>query len=172
MMNDGITFDRAFIKQTAKYLFWSAAATLVSYSCYMLLTRIYTFSFMGATMIASLVANTFSYFTNHYFVFIEQCRNFQPRQLFISYIEFMSSRLFTCFLESLVLTFFIEVLSFYDIAVKAVSGLIFGILNYLFTKLVVFEERSEKYLFCKKQIQLKRSSMKSSLRGIWSVRYL
>lgn len=172
MRFDGVHINKELVRQTAKYVAWGVTSSAVSYSCYLTLTRLLDLYFFAATIIASILANTFSFFANKRYVFITEQKDECVKKIVRSYFEFLSSRLLSCLLESSILTYFINQLGMYDITVKCVSGIIFGILNFFFTKIIIFEENNEKIIEIRKNNQLRKSAIHSSIRDRWSIRYL
>lgn len=167
-----IQMNREFIRQTAKYIAWGLTSSMISYSCYLTLTRFFDLYFFPATMIASFFANTFSFFTNKRYVFTVDQKHGEGGSNLKPFIEFLSTRLLSCMIESGLLIYFIEKLGMFDITVKIVSGIIFGVLNYLYTKLVVFEDFTVRLNEYRRNRELHKSAMLSSLRQRWSIRYL
>ena len=172
MQIGGMQINRVFIKETIRYILFGLSGSGLSYGCYFLFTRPLDFDFLPATMIASLIANTYGFFMNHKFVFVSQKEDFQRKEMGRQYFEYISSRLFSCLLEALVLTYFIDTLGMFDILVKTISGFIVGVLNYFFTKCVVFEDTTERFTDRMKLVENKCSRIGYTVRSKWSTRYL
>src|SRR5574344_1092388 len=160
-----IRIDKDYIKETLRYILFGLTASMVSYICYFILTRPFNLDFFPATMIACLIANTYAFFVNHQFVFIKNRDKNEHDEISLPYFEFVLSRLLNCFLESLVLTYFIDELGYFDFLVKAVSGTILGIINYVFTKMMVFGKVAVHKVNYMKLITLKCSKWSSSVKN-------
>jgi len=167
-----IRIDKTYIHETMRYLLFGLSGSGVSYACYILFTRAFEISFIPATLMASFLANTYGYFVNNKFVFISAQSESQGRDSSLRYLQYLSSRLFLCFTESVVLSYFIDTLGMYDIMVKCVSGSVVGILNYLFTKLVIFAEKNDRFAGYVKSVEGKYAHLRSSVRSRWYTRYL
>lgn len=172
MQVGGININKTFVRETARYILFGLSGSGVSYGCYFLLTRPLDIEFLPATMMASFIANTYGFLMNNKFVFVSSSSNTQRKEIAVQYLEYLSSRLLSCLIEALILNYFIDTLGMYDILVKTISGVIFGILNYLFTKLVVFEEQNERFNERMKSVEIRFAKIGSSMRNHWSTRYL
>ena len=129
---------RAFLKkhrQVMDYLFWGAATTGVNYIAYFLLTRVLRASTVSANTAAWAVAVVFAFWVNRAFVFHGE------GNLAKAFLLFTGGRVFSGALETGILWLFVELLNLYDVPVKILASVIVVILNYIFSKFIIFVKR-------------------------------
>ncbi len=127
-------------KEQILYLIFGALTTLVNLAAYFLCRSI-NFSVAGATIIAWFMGVLFAYVTNKLFVFESRVKNF--RQLLFQIAEFFGYRLFTGLLDLGIMYLTVELLTFYEPAMKIISNIIVIILNYVFSKLIIFKKQKK-----------------------------
>lgn len=144
-------FKKLFNCETVTYLFYGIAATVLNWGIYWLLcfvSGIPVNSPLPEHAVLSLIANSiaftvaliFAFFTNKYIVF--KSKGTGIKQSFIEFLYFTVARLFTFFLESVILT----ISSFFGlnlIIMKIIAGIIVVILNYVFSKMLIFKKEKE-----------------------------
>lgn len=92
-----------------------------------------------ATVIGQILSITFAYVTNKIWVFGSKTNS--SKELFKEIISFYGCRGFTFFLDLLVVTkLFIEILGYPDVPVKIIGNVIIILLNYIFSKLWIFDK--------------------------------
>ncbi|MBH7663165.1 GtrA family protein, partial [Clostridioides difficile] len=103
-------------------------------------TRIINFTFLLSNSLSWSIAVLFSYITNKFFVFKSEKTEF----LFLlkEFVSFLSCRLFSGFIEILLMYLMIDLFSLNDILVKIGTNIIVIILNFVFSKVVVFKHRN------------------------------
>ncbi|MDO0469775.1 GtrA family protein [Clostridioides difficile] len=122
--------------ETILYLFFGALTVLINIITYLFFTRIINFTFLVSNFLAWSIAVLFSYITNKFFVFKSEKTEFFF--LLKEFISFLSCRLFSGFVEILLMYLMIDLLSLNDILVKISTNIIVIILNLIFSKIVVF----------------------------------
>lgn len=130
-------------KETISYIFFGVATTLVDYAAYILLTSSLVAMNEGwANVLSQAIAILFAFFVNKLFVFED--RSMKLKTFVIQFVEFVSMRLITLGLNSLLFWLLIEKLSMNDLIIKAIVSVIVIILNYIFSKLIIFRKKKDK----------------------------
>ncbi|ENY8346849.1 GtrA family protein [Clostridioides difficile] len=126
--------------ETILYLFFGALTVLINIITYLFFTRIINFTFLLSNSLSWSIAVLFSYITNKFFVFKSEKTEF----LFLlkEFVSFLSCRLFSGFIEILLMYLMIDLFSLNDILVKIGTNIIVIILNFVFSKVVVFKHRN------------------------------
>lgn len=121
------------------YLFFGVMTTIVSFLTYVLCARLFLFNAVVSNIVSWIISVLFAYITNRKFVFKSKKTNFVP--LIKEMLSFFGSRIFSGFIETLLIYIFVDLLGLYDIAVKLAATIIVIILNYIFSKLLVFKNK-------------------------------
>lgn len=119
------------------YGIFGALTTILAWFIYWAATRMLAMRPMTASVLAWFLAVLFSYATNRKYVFHSKVSTFAG--IIKECLSFMASRLGTGIFDLVVTFIFIEWLNFYDMPVKIISNIIVVILNYVFSKLLVFK---------------------------------
>ncbi len=122
-------------KEQILYIVFGAATTLVNIASYFLLSKL-PLSTAIATILAWLISVIFAFFTNRKYVF-EASKNGFLKQLF----GFFSMRIATGVLDLLIMILFVDALEFNDMLIKVLSNILVIILNYIFSKFLVFKSK-------------------------------
>ena len=131
-------------KEIVLYVFFGALTTLVNYAVYFALTVSFfkpdvPLLLQAANLLSWLSAVVFAYFTNRKYVF-ESKTSSKQREFFL----FFLSRLSTLIIDAAIMGVFVSLLSFNDKIIKIFSQIAVIILNYVFSKLIVFKKGGEK----------------------------
>ena len=121
-------------KQPLLYIVFGIATTLVNFLAYFLLSML-NFDVVISTILAWLLSVLFAFFTNRKYVFNSVKKDFL-KQL----IGFFSMRVATGVLDVLIMLLFVDVLEFNDLLIKLLSNVLVIILNYIFSKFLVFKK--------------------------------
>lgn len=121
-------------KEQILYIVFGAATTLVNIVSYFLMSNL-PFGTAIATSLAWLISVIFAFFTNRKYVF-EASKNSFLKQLF----GFFSMRILTGALDVFIMILFVDVLEFNDMLIKVLSNILVIILNYIFSKFLVFKK--------------------------------
>ncbi|MCI9977260.1 GtrA family protein [Clostridioides difficile] len=124
-------------KETILYLFFGAFTTIVNIISYLFFTRVISFNFITANAFAWILAVLFAYVTNKFFVF--ESKIIKLRFLFKEFLSFVSFRLLSGIVEMLTMYIMIDLLFVNDIIVKIFTNIFVIILNYLFSKMIIFK---------------------------------
>ncbi|HBG2784429.1 TPA: GtrA family protein [Clostridioides difficile] len=126
-------------KETILYLFFGAFTTLVNIVSYLFFTRVILFNFMVANALAWILAVLFAYVTNKFFVF--ESKRIEIKFLFKEFLSFVSFRLLSGVVEMLIMYVMIDLLFVNDVIVKVFTNIVVIVLNYLFSKMIIFKEK-------------------------------
>ena len=128
-------------KEVISYLFFGALTTVVDFVSYFLLTRFLHLGEGFSNVLAQFVAILFAYVTNKLFVFEDKSSDF--KKLIIQFGKFFSLRLVTLVINSVMFIIMVDKLGINDIITKAIVVVIVIILNYIFSKLIVFKGKEK-----------------------------
>ena len=123
-------------KETILYLFFGAFTTLVNIVSYLFFTRV--IFFMVANALAWILAVLFAYVTNKFFVF--ESKRIEIKFLFKEFLSFVSFRLLSGVVEMLIMYVMIDLLFVNDVIVKIFTNIVVIVLNYLFSKMIIFKK--------------------------------
>ncbi|AXB65679.1 TPA: GtrA family protein [Clostridioides difficile] len=126
-------------RETILYLFFGAFTTLVNIVSYLFFTRVILFNFMVANALAWILAVLFAYVTNKFFVF--ESKRIEIKFLFKEFLSFVSFRLLSGVVEMLIMYVMIDLLFVNDIIVKAFTNIVVIVLNYFFSKMIIFKNK-------------------------------
>ncbi|HBG4142721.1 GtrA family protein [Clostridioides difficile] len=125
-------------KETILYLFFGAFTTLVNIVSYLFFTRVILFNFIVANALAWILAVLFAYVTNKFFVF--ESKRIEIKFLFKEFLSFVSFRLLSGVVEMLIMYVMIDLLFVNDVIVKVFTNIVVIVLNYLFSKMIIFKK--------------------------------
>ncbi|AUA38032.1 membrane protein, GtrA family [Clostridioides difficile] len=125
-------------RETILYLFFGAFTTLVNIVSYLFFTRVILFNFMVANALAWILAVLFAYVTNKFFVF--ESKRIEIRFVFKEFLSFVSFRLLSGVVEMLIMYVMIDLLFVNDVIVKIFTNIVVIVLNYLFSKMIIFKK--------------------------------
>ncbi|MCC0694880.1 GtrA family protein [Clostridioides sp. ES-S-0048-02] len=125
-------------KETILYLFFGAFTTLVNIVSYLFFTRVTSFNFMVANTLAWILAVLFAYVTNKFFVF--ESRRVELKFLFKEFLSFVSFRLLSGIIEMVIMYIMVDLLFVNDVIVKVFTNIVVIVLNYLFSKAIIFRK--------------------------------
>ena len=121
-------------KELFLYIVFGILTTLVNIITYLFFTRIFGINYLISNIIAWIISVLFAYFTNRIWVFESSNTNI------IKEISlFFGGRLFSGIVDVGFMYVFIEILSLNDFISKIIIQILVIILNYLFSKLIVFK---------------------------------
>ncbi|MCC0639476.1 MULTISPECIES: GtrA family protein [unclassified Clostridioides] len=126
-------------KETILYLFFGAFTNLVNIVSYLFFTRVISFNFMVANALAWILAVLFAYVTNKFFVF--ESRRVELKFLFREFLSFVSFRLISGIIEMVIMYIMIDLLFVNDVMVKIFTNIVVIVLNYLFSKMIIFRKQ-------------------------------
>ncbi len=127
-------------REVISYVFWGIMTTIVNYVVYFICTRLFGAGYIAGNIVAWILAVLFAYATNKKFVFCTPWDSLSRvvREL----LSFVSGRVASLVIETVILYVFIDLLHFNDIVVKLFSNIIVVILNYIFAKVFAFRKKN------------------------------
>lgn len=122
------------------YAICGGLTTLVDFAVYFILTRYCGMedSETLAQTISVIVAIFFAFVVNKWFVFLD--KRVDIKTLLTQFISFASMRAVSGVVQIGAFWLFADVLGLYDMAVKLVAAVVVVILNYIFSKLIIFKK--------------------------------
>lgn len=139
--------------EVVRYLVFGVLTTVVNFIVYFTVTAIFgDHTYLAANIAAWVVAVAFAYVTNKLFVF--ESKSWEKAVVVKELGAFVSARVFSLLVEELGLFVMIDLLRFdawsIDVIIMAVSGATIAklamqfvviVLNYIFSKLVIFKKK-------------------------------
>ena len=122
-----------------RYIFFGGCTTLVNLVCYYVLRLATPINMNIANTISVMAAILFAYFVNSRFVFRSEAENLKQR--FCEFTKFVGARLSTMIIEVGGVWLMAEVMHINDLIAKFVIQFIILVLNYIFSKFLVFTKK-------------------------------
>jgi len=123
-------------KEIVLYLIFGVFTTLVNILSYLILAKIFGINNFISNVMAWFLSIIFAYVTNRIFVFESKNEN-----ILHEFSLFIVGRGLSGILDSLLFYTFVILLMFDDVLSKIVINIIVIILNYVFSKWIVFKEK-------------------------------
>lgn len=123
-------------RELISYGFWGILTTILNYGIYFIFTKSFNINYLFSNIIAWLFAVIFAFITNKIFVFQSTLWNFSI--VFNELWQFISARLFSVIIETIILYTFVNCLSFRDDILKIFTNILVIIINYVLAKFVIF----------------------------------
>ena len=124
------------------YGVFGVLATVVDFGSYLILTRLLNADEHFSNVAAQIIAMIFAFFTNKFYVFGD--KDCKAKHVLIQFLEFISLRIVTIIINSAMFSFMIEMFNLNDILTKTFVAVVVIILNYVFSKLIVFKKKEDK----------------------------
>lgn len=125
-------------RETISYLFFGVVTTIVNYSCYLSL-RFFNVHYVVANTIAWIAAVTTSYITNKLWVF--HSKSWESSVILREIVLFAGARVISLGLETVFMVLMVELLHFDDRIMKIIAEFFVVIINYVFSKLIIFRKK-------------------------------
>lgn len=120
------------------YVFFGGLTTLVNWVGYWLLADVFHVPYLWATAIAQVLSILFAYVTNRIWVFESKAKGFSA--VFWEMVRFFGCRAASFVLDLLCMRIGVGGLHINDMVMKLLSNVIVVIVNYVFSKLIVFRK--------------------------------
>lgn len=120
------------------YVFFGGCTTFVNLCTYYLLRAVTDWNYNVENIISISLSILFAYFVNSRFVFQSQAQGF--RQRFSELLKFISARLTTMLIEVGGVWLMVDILQMSDRLSKLMVQFVVLLLNYFFSKLLVFRK--------------------------------
>lgn len=124
------------INEKILYLFFGGLTTLVNIVTYRLLTSLFEFNYMTASIMAWLISVAFAFFTNKYYVFKSKSNDLASG--FKEIIGFLIFRVLSLFLDLCTMYILVGILRINDIYAKIIANVLVVVANYFASKLIIF----------------------------------
>lgn len=118
-----------------RYIFWGGCTTLVNLVSFYLM-RIAVLPLMAANIISIILAILFAYVVNSRFVFHDSCETLKDH--IQPFVKFISARLVTMVIEVGGVWLLAVVMGFHDMVAKFCTQFLVLVLNYIFSKFLIF----------------------------------
>lgn len=118
-----------------RYIFWGGCTTLVNLVSFYLM-RIAGLPLMAANIISIILAILFAYIVNSRFVFHDSCETLKDH--IQPFVKFISARLVTMVIEVGGVWLLAVVMGFHDMVAKFCTQFLVLVLNYIFSKFLIF----------------------------------
>lgn len=129
-------------KETILYIIFGVFTTIVDATVFYIFNDIIGVKYILSTIVAWVVAVLFAYMTNKFFVF--NSRNISIAQIIKEGIYFFAARLLSLGFTILWMILMVEILSVDEFISKLVVNVFVVIINYFFSKLVIFKNKNVK----------------------------
>lgn len=131
-----------YIKKTEamRYLVFGALATVVNIAVFALFNAVGAATLVSNT-IAWIISVLFAYITNKYCVF--ESKTTSAKDLLREFISFVVARLATFGIETLMMLVTIDFWHWNALVMKVIANIVVIILNFVFSKLFIFKNKSE-----------------------------
>ncbi len=124
------------------YGIFGVLTTVINLAAYYVLYNILSWSNLGSTALAWLVAVIFAFITNKIWVF--DSRSMEWKVVLHELISFFACRLATGAFDMIVMYVAVDVMAWNEMVWKLLSNVIVIILNFIASKLVIFKNKQEK----------------------------
>lgn len=120
------------------YLVFGVLTTLINIATYTFLTKVFNINYLISNIIAWILSVIFAYITNKLYVF--ESKSFKKSILLKEILSFFAARLFSLGVDMSFMYITIGLLKYNDILMKVLSNIIVIILNYVFSKFIIFKK--------------------------------
>lgn len=128
-------------REVILYVFFGGCTTLVNILSYFVLTDLMHLDYLVSNAQAWVLSVLFAYVTNRIWVFQSSAAGFAA--VFKEIVSFFGFRLFSGGVDMLIMYLAVSVLHFPDKPVKILSNVLVIVLNYIFSKLVIFRKKEK-----------------------------
>lgn len=125
-------------KEVILYLFFGVLTTIVSFVSYYFCSEVLQIHYLISNIISWVLAVAFAYATNRIWVFKSKSNNLTSmlKEMF----TFVNCRLLSGAIDMVVMFLLVDALSINDLYAKLFTQVIVVILNYVFSKLIIFKK--------------------------------
>ncbi|MBQ2661841.1 MAG: GtrA family protein [Clostridia bacterium] len=127
-------------KELISYIFWGGMTTVVSYLVLIPCVEIFKLDETLSNIISWIISVAFAYIVNKIFVF--KSNSWEAKVVFREAWQFVSARLVSLLIaDILIFKLLVDVFDFNYIWVKLFTNVLVVIMNYVFSKLVIFKKK-------------------------------
>ncbi len=127
-------------RELIDYGIFGVLTTVVNYLVYAFCLILLAINYLYANFWAWIVAVAFAFITNKLYVF--HSLSWQFSRVLRESCEFVSARIVSVIAESILLWLFVEKLNCDELIIKIFTNVLVIVLNYAFSKLVIFKKRN------------------------------
>ncbi len=125
-------------KEVILYLFFGVLTTVVSFVSYYLCSELLHIHYLISNIISWIFAVIFAYITNRIWVF--ESKSTGLKAIFKEMFAFVNCRLLSGVIDMVVMFLLVDSLNINDLYAKLFTQVIVVILNYVFSKLIIFKK--------------------------------
>lgn len=125
-------------KEIIMYLIFGVLTTLVNIGVYFICAKVFFINYQVSNVIAWVLSVTFAFITNKLYVFDSKDKDLN--KTLKEAISFYGFRLFSLGFDILIMFVMVSVLNINDLISKIVSNVVVVIINYIFSKLIIFKK--------------------------------
>lgn len=122
------------------YVLCGGLTTLIDFGVYKLLTDLFFIDVVPSNIVALSAAVIFAFLVNKIFVFDD--RRSSAMIVLTQFVNFASMRAVSGGLSTFVLWLFTKRYGFNDMLIKVLTAIVVIILNYIFSKLIIFKNKA------------------------------
>ncbi|MGL6104544.1 GtrA family protein [Romboutsia sp.] len=127
-------------KEIILYLFFGVLTTVVSFATYYFCSEVLQIHYLISNVISWVFAVAFAYVTNRIWVFESKSNGLT--QVLKEMITFVNCRLLSGVIDMATMFILVDLLTVNDLYAKLFTQVIVVILNYVFSKLIIFKNSS------------------------------
>lgn len=134
---------KIFVKyrEQIMYIIFGVLTTIVSFGTQFISRALFPVSAGVGSIISWICSVTFAFFTNRMWVF--KSPTYTAQEFFWQIAKFYGARIFSGLVEFVIMTIFVDMLFFNEFWIKVAANVIVFILNYIFSKFLVFKNHHE-----------------------------
>lgn len=121
------------------YVFFGVCTTIINIAAYTLCARVLGMGTVSANVTAWTAAVAAAYITNKIWVF--ESRAWTAKEVIYEIVTFAACRITTGAMDVAIMYVSVDLLGFHDIMMKVISNALVIVLNFLFSKLVIFKRK-------------------------------
>ena len=126
-------------KELLLYVIFGGLTTLVNILTYLLCTKLLHVALVPANLTAWILSVLFAYVTNKLFVF--ESKAWSGRLLLREFVSFVGARIVSGLFDMAFLYVTVEYFHIWDVPMKIVSNILVIVMNFVFSKLIVFRKK-------------------------------
>ena len=123
-------------KEIINYLIAGFLTLIVSISSYALLTKILHIHYIISNIVSWIIAVLFAYYVNRKFVFGSTSTKKEKTKEIINFFKY---RILSLIIETILMYLLVDIISINDLVSKVIVQIIVIILNYIFSKFLIFK---------------------------------
>lgn len=128
-------------KEVINYLIFGVLTTLVNFVVYIILTKALGEDEVFSNVIAWIVSVLFAYITNKIYVFESKTEGL--KSIVMEIVSFVGCRLFSGVVDNGSFFVLVKLLNMNDMIAKILISVLVVILNYVFSKLIIFRDKKK-----------------------------